>query len=555
MHNTVFSVCNMVSTDDEDVCSTTNFTSKVNSKRSEVAVGQIKKTPTGTQNETIASYFIRALLTAKKFPKTYANQVAQFGWRKSYNKRMGCHLSRWIEFCIARKLDIFQLTVHNILGFLQYLFREQDKTFGVVRSAKSVMVEMRKLAGMKITPTQQNYIKKFLRSCFNYRPPIKRTKDYTWDVNMLLDLFSKLLPHNHDLPPNALGGKVILLTMLTSLARKGKVLSLKLSQMRRLRNGSIKFRLDKPTKTYTMSNYHKSSGLQFMTIPRVQHNSKLCPVLAIEAYIEKTEIVRRDIDEVFILFQDPSRPAKDQTVSRWCKDLLHQAGITGFGAHSARGAMTSASLIRGVPISVIVNQAGWSNANTFVKKYLKPIQEMRTKLKENEQEMRKATTFQTESGEFTIRRIRNRSVRKDSQNMCSESDSQEEGYENQMCKAKNKQFAGHSLVNVDIVSDSDNAPTCPEGHSLINDETVSVFGNTPPQKPITEGQIQCKYVKAGKPATGYKPKCGKVQKIKPKDKISFSTRNKLQSTVRANIIKKGQDFEKIHQMVKLESVP
>ena len=39
-------------------------------------------------------------------------------------------------------------------------------------------------------------------------------------------------------------------------------------------------------------------------------NEKLCPVRALEHYLEKVEIVRRKLDEVFILLKDPSSPAR-----------------------------------------------------------------------------------------------------------------------------------------------------------------------------------------------------------------------------------------------------
>ena len=176
-------------------------------KRLSIPWDKNAKHPLAQKMRTVTSNFIRSLLRSKKLPKAYASQVAKFGWRKSTNKRMGTHLNRWIEYCTDKNLDIFELSVHNILKFLHCLFKEQNRTFRVIQQAKIALLEMRKLSGMRTTITETNYLKKFLKSCFNIRPPIKHIKEYTWDVNILLDLFTKALPHNHDLPANVLAGK------------------------------------------------------------------------------------------------------------------------------------------------------------------------------------------------------------------------------------------------------------------------------------------------------------------------------------------------------------
>ena len=94
---------------------------------------------------------------------------------------------------------------------------------------------------------------------------------------------------------------------------------------------------------------------------------------ALEHYLEKVEIVRGNLDELFILVRDPSGPTKNQTIARWCKDILKKAGIENYGVHSVRSASTCGALIRGIPLDTIIKQAGWSQVNTFIRNYLKPL--------------------------------------------------------------------------------------------------------------------------------------------------------------------------------------
>ena len=93
---------------------------------------------------------------------------------------------------------------------------------------------------------------------------------------------------------------------------------------------------------------------------------------ALEHYLEKVENVRGNLDELFILLRDTSGPAKNQTIARWCKDILKKAGIENYGVHSVRSASTCGALIRGVALDMIIKQAGWSQVNTFIRNYLKP---------------------------------------------------------------------------------------------------------------------------------------------------------------------------------------
>lgn len=68
------------------------------------------------------------------------------------------------------------------------------------------------------------------------------------------------------------------------------------------------------------------------------------------------------------------RPVTRQTLSRWLKCVLSQAGIdtTQFSGHSYRGASLSTAFHHGANIKQIIEAGSWSSVNTFRRHYLAP---------------------------------------------------------------------------------------------------------------------------------------------------------------------------------------
>ena len=354
----------------------TDSASKEYSKIANTPLGYNKKTSSLIENENVACNFICELLQSKGFSKEYSKQVGYHGWQEHSNKQMSCAIRRWLLFCDKERINHFQLNIKNILGFLQTLFVE-NKSYTVIKAHKIALIEMRKLAGMGMTTTQQNYIQKFLRLCFNLRPPIKGKK-YAWDVNVLLDMFKDRWKDNDMIKINRLAGKVILMVMLTSMCRKAEVLHMRISEMTELSDGSLQFRLPTPTKTFNFRTYHRQQKLQFITVPRMAGKEKICPVTGLWCYLERTKVFCKKIDKIFILMQEDSRPAASTMAGRWYREILVEAGITGVGAHSARMAASCGAAVRGLSIDFLISTASWTKTTSFVKHYLKPI-----RLKEN----------------------------------------------------------------------------------------------------------------------------------------------------------------------------
>ena len=79
---------------------------------------------------------------------------------------------------------------------------------------------------------------------------------------------------------------------------------------------------------------------------------------------------------LFISYKKPHERVTVQTIGRWIRYTLQEAGVDTsiYKAHSTRAAATSAANRKGVPITQILSAAGWANERTFRRFYNKPLE-------------------------------------------------------------------------------------------------------------------------------------------------------------------------------------
>ena len=111
--------------------------------------------------------------------------------------------------------------------------------------------------------------------------------------------------------------------------------------------------------------------VEFLACP---DNSSLCVLSVLREYLRRTGDIRGNTQTLLISYQKPHKAVSTDTLARWFKEVLTRAGIDTlqFGAHSTRSASTSAAVIRGTPVDVVMKAAGWSAASTFTRFYRKP---------------------------------------------------------------------------------------------------------------------------------------------------------------------------------------
>ena len=161
-----------------------------------------------------------------------------------------------------------------------------------------------------------------------------------------------------------------MLILLANMCRISDVAQLDLAQMTR-GEGHLSFWLETPTKTFTEANMNFSGGgLQTLVIEEFEDHM-LCPVQAIECYIDRSKGLWGNVTKLFIITGFTPNAASIQSISRWAKRILKDAGLGEFTVHSGRSASVSNALLLGFPISSILRKAGWRSESTFIKKYMK----------------------------------------------------------------------------------------------------------------------------------------------------------------------------------------
>ena len=93
-------------------------------------------------------------------------------------------------------------------------------------------------------------------------------------------------------------------------------------------------------------------------------------MLALEEYISRTAKIRHTT-QLWVGLVKPHKPIGKQTLSRWLKELLKNAGIdtSVFTGNSTRMASVSKANAMGVGLDTILKTAGWTSSSNFRKFY------------------------------------------------------------------------------------------------------------------------------------------------------------------------------------------
>lgn len=97
---------------------------------------------------------------------------------------------------------------------------------------------------------------------------------------------------------------------------------------------------------------------------KVCPDPKICPIGALEKYMERTSKFRADHNSNCLVKAviAPHKPVSPNTVSRWIKSFLKSAEINTevFGAHSTRSAFASKASTSGVSLGVVLRAESWA---------------------------------------------------------------------------------------------------------------------------------------------------------------------------------------------------
>lgn len=212
-------------------------------------------------------------------------------------------------------------------------------------------------------------MKRFLRSVSRSRPSQPRY-NFTWDPLLVLNYLEKFFPHS-SIPLSELSKKILMLLMLITGHR--------LQTIALIKTDSIIIGPDEIQ--IFITDRIKTSGTRaeqpVLHIPYFLEKPELCVASALLHYLERTANLRENsLEYLFISLKEPYKNISKQTLARWIKNVLKEAGVNVslFSAHSVRHASTSMALRNGISVDVIRKTAGWSaSSNTFAKFYNRPL--------------------------------------------------------------------------------------------------------------------------------------------------------------------------------------
>lgn len=279
-------------------------------------------------------------------------------------KQYNTGLQLWWKFCSTYNIVPYEGSVPFILTFLTTHFNS-GASYGTLNSFRSALSL---LMGPKVG--MDDRIKRFFRGVFRTRP-MKPKYSTTWDPGTVLSLLSSWFP-NDLLSIERITKKLVTLLALTTGHRIQTLSFIKLNNIVYTDSGI----------TINISDLIKTSrhGGEQPILKLSYYNQKreICPVHTVISYIKLTKHNRKEINDLIITCKRPYKKASTQTIGRWIKSTMKEAGIDTsiFSSHSTRHASTSAALRAGMTVDAIRKCAGWSrNSSVFAKFYNRPVLE------------------------------------------------------------------------------------------------------------------------------------------------------------------------------------
>ena len=247
------------------------------------------------------------------------------------------------------------------------MFNEEKASYSTVNTARSALSTFL-WNDDGLTIGKFSSVRRFMKGIYELRPPTPKY-DFVWDVNIVLDYLVLFHPVQ-ELPLCQLTFKLVMLLALVSAQRAQSLHLLNLENL-----------IIKDNMVYCIipgiikqSSSRRKNPL--IILKPFADQPALCVVNTLKEYLNRTKPLRKDAKKLFISFQKPYAAVSKETISRWLKMVLQEAGVDVdiFTAHSTRAASVSAAKRNGVAIEEILRTAGWANNSVFASFYDKPIQ-------------------------------------------------------------------------------------------------------------------------------------------------------------------------------------
>lgn len=277
-------------------------------------------------------------------------------------KQYNTGLRLWWVFCNENNLDPYTGSIPYIITFLTNRFNA-GASYGTLNSFRSALSL---LIGPRVGTDDR--LKRFLKGVFKLKPT-KPKYNSTWDPSIVLNLLGTWYP-NDTIGVDKLTRKLVTLLALTTGHRMQTLSVIKIDNICH-NNIGITINITDIIKTSRHGTEQPT-----LRLPYYNHKPEICPVRTILSYIELTKQYRNDLKELILTYKKPYKQASTQSIGRWIKSTLKEAGIDTeiFSSHSTRHASTSAALRAGMTVDAIRKCAGWSeNSAIFAQYYNRPL--------------------------------------------------------------------------------------------------------------------------------------------------------------------------------------
>ena len=295
---------------------------------------------------------------------TTAKNLLLASWKPSTHRQYSVHISKWENYCKEQNLDCVTPDIEHVVNFLTHLY-ESGLGYSAINSARSALSTVVVVDGKPVE--QHALVIRSLKGIFNLQPSLPKNI-VTWDPAVVTKYLKTLSPVAN-LKLLDLSHKTAMLLLLLT-GQRGQ--SIHLIDIRNLTvtNHYVKIRFGDAMKTTRPGFQQKELNIKAYAPDR-----RLCIVTVLKEYLERTKDLRKGT-QLFVGTNKPHRSVSRDTISRWIKTVMRKAGldVSIFTPHSVRAASTSAAARSKIPLSTILDTAGWSKDNTFRKYYNRPLE-------------------------------------------------------------------------------------------------------------------------------------------------------------------------------------
>ena len=237
-------------------------------------------------------------------------------------------------------------TLVTVLESLHVL-RKRNLGYSVLNSARGMLSSFATIEGYDAG--KHPLVCRYMKGVYNSNPSLPK-RSFTWDAGAVVRYLSSVTPKSL----LDISRKLASLLAILCGQRGREILS-----VMDIRNTTI----EENFLIIRIGDQLKTTGIKFhvgeIKFP-VYENANVCPVKLFKQYIDVTKSLRGSTTCLFITTSKPYRPASKDTLARWIKSVLHDAGIdmTIFTQDSTRSASTSKAATK-VPIETVLKTGGW----------------------------------------------------------------------------------------------------------------------------------------------------------------------------------------------------